>query len=116
MSRGFHLTPEMMEASYEYLRLTPPFKAWRLPEGDELDFHVLKTDRIHGDCGMVNGRIYIRVSMALVGRTDTLAPTMAHEMIHVEQFRRRDPGTHNEFFRRAAKRCCGWHGFDLTTF
>lgn len=105
-----------MEAAYEYLRLTPPFKAWRLPEGDELDFHVLKTDRIHGDCGMENGRIFIRVSIALVGSTATLYELMAHEMIHVEQYRRKDPGSHNAFFKRAAVCCCRWHGFYYKSF
>ena len=116
--RAFHLTPDMMEAGYEYLRLTPPFRAWRMPDGDEVDFHVLKTPRIHGDCGFHNGRIFIRLSIALVGCTNNLHSVMAHEMIHGEQFRRRSRsrGDHDAFWHRAADRACAFHGFDRKTF
>jgi hypothetical protein len=98
--------------------LTPPYKAWRLPESDDLGFYVLKTPRIHGDCGYHEGRIFIRLSVALVGCTQNLIATMAHEMIHAEQWRRKDksPSGHNAFFNHAADRACAWHGFDRKTF
>jgi hypothetical protein len=114
----FHLTPDMMERAYDYLRETPPFKAWRMPESDDLDFHVLATPRIHGDCGYDKGRVFIRLSTAMVGCTLNLIATMAHEMIHAEQWRRKVKARndHDAFFRRAADRACSWHGFDRKTF
>jgi hypothetical protein len=47
-----------------------------------------------------------------------LVATMAHEMIHAEQWRRKDksPSGHNAFFNHAADRACAWHGFDRKTF
>lgn len=116
--RRFHLTPDLMASTYDMVRLSPPYKAWRLPDSDDLGFYVLTTPRIHGDCGFENGRIFIRLSTALVGCTMNLIATMAHEMIHTEQFRRGDkhPSGHNAFFNSAADRACAWHGFDRKTF
>lgn len=115
---AFHLTPDMMEAAYEYLRLTPPFKVWRLPDPDDVDFHVLKTDRIHGDCGYHDGRTYIRVSIAMVGNSNSLMSVMAHEMIHQRQWLTgsKSKNGHDKFWHRAADRTCAWHGWDRKTF
>ena len=30
------LTPDLLAAAYDFLRATPPFKAWRLPESDDI--------------------------------------------------------------------------------
>ena len=118
--RAFHLTPDMMEAGYEYLRLTPPFRAWRMPDGDEVDFHVLKTDLVHGDCGYHAGRTFIRVSIAMVGSSDALLGVMAHEMIHQHQWlhprTKTSRSDHDRFWHRAADRACAFHGFDRKTF
>lgn len=37
---GLHLTLEMLEGAYEYLRTTPPFRRWKLPPGADIEFHV----------------------------------------------------------------------------
>ena len=39
-----HLTPDLLEGAYEYLRLSPPFREWRLPDGD----HDLKPRKASG--------------------------------------------------------------------
>ena len=36
------LTPGILEAAYEFLRTTPPFKGWKLPSGVDITFRVIK--------------------------------------------------------------------------
>ena len=36
------LTPAVLAAAYEYLRATSPFKGWRLPHCDEVEFSVTR--------------------------------------------------------------------------
>jgi hypothetical protein len=108
----------MMAGAYDLLRVTPPYRGWKMPESDDLGFYVLKTPRIHGDCGFDQGRIFIRLSVALVGRTQNLIEVMAHEMIHGEQWRRKSKSRndHDAFWHHAADRACAWHGFDRKIF
>src|ERR1700754_3947176 len=37
------LTPEMLEGANEYLRVSPPFRAWNLPHADHVSFRVMTT-------------------------------------------------------------------------
>ena len=37
---ALRLTPEILEGAYEFLRATPPFRGWRLPHADEVEFVV----------------------------------------------------------------------------
>lgn len=108
---NFHVTPEMMETMYEYLRLTPPFKGWKLPDPDELSFKVITSGQIHGECGENKDHIYISISITNVYTSNDLMKTMAHEMIHVEEWRRKINEDHGKFFNRAARRACAWHGW-----
>jgi hypothetical protein len=120
--RNFHLTEELMEGAYQLLHQGPPFNKWpKLPEAEEVEFHVLATPQVHGDCGVnESGRIYIRLSTALVGSMGNLIATMAHEMIHAYQFANPKAKTsrcdHDSFFKKAAKRCCDFWGFDPKSF
>jgi len=41
---------------------------------------------------------------------------MAHEMIHVRQFLRREPATHGKRFQKMAESICRRHGFDPLGF
>ena len=70
------------------------------------------------DFGMENGIAVIRVSEARHGHAVTLLSTLAHEMIHLHQHRRRldRGGNHKSDFRQRAARICAVHGFDPKTF
>jgi hypothetical protein len=112
------LTPDMLAAAYDFLRAAEPFKGWKLPEAEELGFHVVRDPKIFADFGMENGVAVIRVSEARNGHAVTLLATMAHEMIHLHQHRRKldRGGDHNADFRARAARICALHGFDPKTF
>jgi hypothetical protein len=115
------LTPDILEAAYEYLRATPPFKGWRLPEGDEIGFIVSRRpDRFSHMQGYVrSSQAEISISEKLVGSTCVLIEAMAHEMVHLRQHLRRTETAnteHNAEFYRLAKRVCAVHGWDFKTF
>jgi hypothetical protein len=126
--RGLHLTPELLEASYEYLRLSPPFRGWNLPEGDQISFRVMGARDRYGHFrgrhtkARVGARgadsfSEIAISAGKVRSTDVLMATMAHEMIHLYQDETGSArGHHNPQFRALAARVCAFHGFDLETF
>lgn len=111
------LSTEMLEQAYEYLRATPPFNRWKLPDSDGLDFTVAHTHDYYGWCDLVTktGRFRIAVSTNAVGHTSTLMSIMAHEMVHLRQKLTRTEtkgAAHNAAFRKMAARVCKWHGFD----
>ncbi len=109
------VTKAMLVATYELLRTTPPFKGWHLPDAGAIDFAVLRDRATYGDC---DGET-LRESSGCHGHLQTLLATVAHEMIHLHQMRRRleTPNTqHNADFRRRAARVCRLHGFDPKVF
>lgn len=110
------LTPSILVAAYEYLRSTPPFHRWKLPEADDVEFHVIRDATIYGDCDLVDDQHIIRISTGRVGRTQSLIESMAHEIVHVYLDRRGVKAHHGADFRRCAARICRVHGFDPKTF
>ena len=114
------ITPEMLAASYEFLRVSAPFRAWGLPDADEVEFHVIAArDRRGHYCRGVSARHRIAVSSANVGHSETLLRTVAHEMLHLYQNERcsETPNAeHNAEFRRFARIICLHHGFDPRAF
>jgi hypothetical protein len=113
----------MLEAAYEYLRASPPFCRWNLPQADLVSFRVMGTRDYFGHFRGRHRRAQgddfseIAVSAKLVRSTDVLIATMAHEMIHLYQDETgTSRGHHNPAFRKLAKRVCGIHGFDLESF
>jgi hypothetical protein len=119
---GMSLTPDIIEASYEFLRTTPPFRKWQLPHADEVTF-VVSRHKNHigyhrGTRRKVNSH-EIGISEACVGHTNTLLRTMAHEMIHQHQQRQRTDtpnAEHNAEFGRLARIVCRYHGWDEKEF
>ena len=100
------LTPDMLAAAYDFLRATPPFKSWKLPEAEEVGFHVVRDTKIFADFGMDEAGIpLIRVSEARNGHAVTLLATMGHEMIHLHQVRLGDSGNHNAVVLQAGAPC-----------
>ncbi len=112
-----NLTPELMEATYELLRLTPPFKAWKLPEADAVAFHVIGSVHQADHC-MVGDMHQIRISANKHKTLRALTETMAHEMIHCHeaQLKLRSDVAHGAKFQRFADRVCKIHGFDRGQF
>jgi hypothetical protein len=122
-----HITPEMCRAAYEYLRTTPPFKRWKLPDGDEVEFFVdLQKKPRHKDQLVAHidyfkdGRFRITVTL-WNDTTDLLMHTMAHEMCHMRQavlkpMDRNGSYGHGKDFQKMADQVCRQHGFNRDLF
>jgi hypothetical protein len=110
------LTPDTLCAAYEYLRATPPFRRWKLPQGDQIEFRVTHEKSYVGQA--IGGAEFpiIWISGHHVGRTQTLLETMAHEMIHVYLDRKGVRAHHGAAFKSCADRICRYHGFDPRGF
>lgn len=105
-------------AAYDYLVTTPPFKNWKLPASEEVEFRVtLHRDR-YGDHNEIPCKAdhCIRVSAKNVATTDGLLSTMAHEMVHMRLVSIKARDGHGANFLRVAKQVCRVHGWDLKTF
>lgn len=115
------LTTDTLAAAYDYLRTTPPFDKWSLPESDEVKFTVVRA-RTHFARYRWNGKQHtIEVSANAIGQTVTLIEKMAHEMIHLhledsDMESRGTQNTHSLWFRKFAVAVCKVHGFDVKAF
>ena len=114
---GFHLSPETLEACYDLLRTVPPYKRWRLPPGNEIEFKVSIQRHLLG--AHTKTRHYkehtIIISAARNRHLATVLRTMAHEMIHLYQahYNRETAGaSHNEDFWRCKEKAGRLLGFD----
>lgn len=116
LTMTLRLTPDMLAAGYDFMRTTDPFRCWKLPESDEMGFHVVRRADLSADFGMEQGMPFIRVSEAHNGHAVTLLSTLAHEMIHLRQYLTGDRELHGPRFRRVAAKVCAVHGFDPKTF
>ena len=110
------LTPDMLAAGYDFLRTTTPFLRWRLPESDELRFHVVRHAVLSADFGVEAGMPFIRISEGCNGHSVTLLASLAHEMIHLRQYLTGDRELHGPRFQRMAAKVCAAHGFDPKIF
>lgn len=115
-----HLTPTMLEAAYEYLKTTPPFRRWKLPSADHVEFRVTRDQNVLGyyQPHDKDGRHIVGISAAKIDRTETLMETMAHEMVHLRQHLTRSAsnGGHNVEFQRIGAQVCKQHGFNPKFF
>jgi hypothetical protein len=105
------LTPQRLAATYECLRVFPPFNRWKLPPASEVRFHVTRHKDRQADF-YHDGRDHIRVSAHFVGRFDALAQAIAHEMVHQHV----GGYTHGSEFKRAARSICRRFGWDEKLF
>ena len=117
---ALHITPEMLEGAYALLRATPPFRGWKLPPSDEVEFRVSRTRKCSGlyeYLGMA-GAHRIHVSCLNHSQLSSLLVTMAHEMVHLAQQLRypKAPAGHGKLFNRMADQVCRYHGIDRATF
>jgi hypothetical protein len=111
------VTPDILRACYNFLNETLPFNRWNLPDGDDVEFRVVRDPGLFGWYLLESGKHIIAVSSATVGHTDTLIRTMAHEMVHAHEH---SVGPckkgHSRAFWAYAKQVCNAHGFDPKAF
>lgn len=115
------LTPETLAAAYDYLRTTPPFDKWSLPESEDVKFKVTRSRRWFARYHWNGNRHTIEVSTNSVAYSSTLLSKMSHEMVHLHleelnMDNRGGPDTHSGAFRRLAEDVCKFHGFDPKAF
>lgn len=116
------LTPEMIEAAYEFLKTTPPFSRWKLPEGDDIEFNVGAATDEFANYKWERDHHRITISIKAVGHTETLIKYLAHEIIHLhleatgQESKKGGPNCHNAAFRKFAAQVCKHHGFDPKAF
>ncbi len=117
---ALNLTPDMLAQAYDFLCTTAPFKGWHLPHSDDIGFHVVRNPHIIADFTVEHDdSVNIRVSTLKGIHTNTLLMTVAHEMIHLHQYRKKIDSKrveHNANFKRHARRVCKIHGWDETVF
>lgn len=117
-----HLTPDILADAYELLRATPPFKRWKLPHADDVEFHVIKkpgpllADYMWGLYS--DGRRTHRIRVTALNKTLTsVLASMAHEMVHMRQrFMGTDYTSHGRVFRKLAAQVCRLHGYKVEEF
>lgn len=104
----------MLHGAYEYLRTTPPFREWSLPEADDVELRITGMQ----DQGQYDyrGKHIIAISSQRVGHTIRLMTVTAHEMVHLRQQMLGEPLTHGALFKSLSKRVCRYHGFDPKEF
>lgn len=122
---AIHVTTELIEASYERLRLTPPFNRWGLPHADEVEFHAVP---IQGNASAEHSVIHhvaskrehhlIRISPKRHSTLHMLDATLAHEICHMREYKlgSRRMGCHGAMFGKLADQVCRHHGFDRGQF
>lgn len=116
------LTPETLAAAYQYLCTTEPFKAWSLPDAEDVGFKVVRTRLKQAWYQWDGERHTITASQGRIAQTTTLMQAVAHEMIllHLEEIgmesRSHSCDTHNAAFRVLAAQVCKAHGWDVKAF
>lgn len=111
-----HVTPEMLEATYELLRRTPPFSGWKLPVPDEVGFLVSGSNDTRGRYWFENERHHISVSHRCNHTLDSVIRTVAHEMCHVRDQAKGAKSDHGRSWQRMADQVCRRHHFDRGQF
>jgi hypothetical protein len=114
------LHPDHVAAMYDCLRSFDPFKRWRLPLAEAVEFHIRKipADAWYQTYPREMESHAIFVNPYRHGYFNSLAMVTAHEMIHLHQrIAKLDRGgEHNADFRKKAKRICEIHGWDVKQF
>lgn len=114
-----HITPALVEANYELLRLTPPFRGWKLPAPDDVEFRVDGSIECRGWYIFKDGKHILSISHRNQSTLQELTKTVAHEMIHVHEQNAnacRPDVAHSWRWKRWARSVCKWHCWDYNAF
>lgn len=112
-----HLTPESLAAMYDCIRAFPPYSKWKLPDSEDVEFHVSAFRNRNGDYSPDPHTI--RLSMHSTDHIGKALEIMAHEMLHMAQHLQRleTPNTmHNSEFRRAWTKIARMYGWDAKAY
>lgn len=104
------ISVDAVVAAYNFLKATPPFRRWRLPDSDDIEFAVTASQRHYGSADWSKRRI--TVSGRLIGHTDTLLRVLAHEMAHFRADAQGETADHGRRWHRAVRAICREHGWD----
>lgn len=113
------VTVELVEAVYEMLRMTKPFKGWKLPHADDISFAMIRKPGTSGEFYVnPNGIPYICINDKFHHTLQELMKTVAHEMCHLYEhlYYFRQDIHHGAIFRQCADRVCRIHQFDRGAF
>jgi hypothetical protein len=77
------LTPETLAAAYDYLKSTPPFSSWNLPEAEDVEFKVSNRKGEFGRYQWDGKKHTIAMSAKSIGQTETLLRYLSHEIVHL---------------------------------
>lgn len=111
------LTPAVLRAAYDFLNETQPFCKWNLPDGEDVEFRVVRDRLTHAWHSVVDKKNVIAISILTVGHTTTLMRAMAHEMVHVHERRSSCNATgHSRAFAKWGAMVSKYHGFDPREF
>lgn len=122
---SFPLTPLLIVSMYSMLRDCPPFRGWKLPEADDIEFRTSRRKDAHGEhiekTPPTRGARYtIMVSTEKNGHLNTILQSLAHEMVHLAQAIARVPRRYeahdNQDFVRRARQVCKTFGWDWRAF
>jgi hypothetical protein len=113
---SLRLTPELIAAFYDALRLAEPFRAWKLPPSGECRFKVNRNPKVCADFAVVNGVPTYRISALRNGHLSTALSSVCHEMLHHRQAQTCDREVHGPRFQKMAAKVCAVFGFDPKMF
>jgi hypothetical protein len=114
------VTPEQLQATYDWMRRFKPFCRWKLPDGEVIAFEVNRDLITPGYYNRVprTQEHCIGASVKHIGTILTLQKVMGHEMIHLKQAlaKTETSGQHNAEFRALAKQVCKVWSWDVQDF
>lgn len=99
---AFHLTPDVLEKMYECLRAQLPFRRWRLPPAEEVEFRANGRKDVMGEHRGGDPHV-ITVSVHNNTTFVTAMMTLAHEMAHQAEDIAGKPIGHGAGFKRRVK-------------
>lgn len=107
------LTHAQAEDLYDWLRLIPPFRAWKLPPGEQVEFSITG-HRDRGGHFQAPNKIVL--SMNGLHTYMDVIEALAHEMIHYHLHLIGKCDNHGPNFKRVARRVCNSMGLNLRDF
>ncbi len=113
------ISVETLEATYELLRTTEPFKQWKLPHAEDISFRISRDKLNRGEFHVdKKGIPWITANERYHSTLDELLRTVAHEMCHLfeHSWGSRSDVHHGATFNRLADKVCKCHSFDRGAF
>ena len=109
------VTAESIRGVYVMLSKMMPFKRWAVAPVEQVLFVATNSKEVYGEYTPDDDDFHIiRISGAKHGHLDTMIKTVAHEMIHMVLYRRRNKewAEHDATFSAMAEQVCKYLGYD----